>query len=122
MKIEEVLQIIHQNGVGDAIKCFFISKNISKNDYKSEIINYKYQKGLIKIFMDRFHAQMHEKNLVKSPFCELLIEYNEPKQLITLRLSCKFSKIEDRCIYVKVLNIKYLDDNGEKVSQRILSN
>lgn len=80
MKIEEVTSLIHQNGVGQNIRCFFISENTkSDKDYMSLINNYKYNDGVIKIYLDRSSFQNHEKILIQFPVCEVLIKENKNK-------------------------------------------
>ncbi len=121
MRKEEVFEIIHQNGVGQNIKCFFSSRGLSKESHVSIVNNYKYQKGLIKISVDRFNIKIHKSNFAESYNCELLIKKDDGLNLITLRLFCHFIFIDDKSIHVKALNVKYLDDNKE-ITQRILSN
>lgn len=122
MTNEEVFELIHRNGIGEDIQCSFISKGINNKDYVSIVSNYKYQKGEIKIYVDRYHMREHEKNLAKKPYGELLIHKDESKRSISLRLFCKIYKIEDRFIHAKALNVKYPNDENIEVTQRILSN
>lgn len=122
MRIDEVFKLIHQNGVGQKIKCSFSSRDIDKIVYVSSVDNYKYQNGLIKIYVDKNHIKLHEKNLTQSPYGELLIKEDERSGQIILTLFCKFIKVEDRFIYVKALNVKYLDDDNKQMNQRILGN
>ena len=81
MNIDEVLQIVHQNGIGQNIKCFFSSENKNGKDHMSLINNYKYNKGTVKIYVDRFSFKEHEKNLITFPDCELLIKISNDLRL-----------------------------------------
>ncbi len=123
MKNEEVIELIHQNGVGQNIQCFFTSKIDGKDKgNKSLISNYKYQKGLIKIYIEKDQFREHEKNLAKHPYCELFIKQEFKSYVFEVKLFCKFFKVENQFIYIKVFNIKYFDDQGKEVSQRFSLN
>ncbi|MEI7765553.1 MAG: hypothetical protein WCI93_03130 [bacterium] len=123
MKTNEVFQLIHQNGIGQNIRCFFSSEDIkNKKDHMSLIHNYKYREGMIKVCLDKFHLKEHLKNLIEFPECELLLKENKGQQSTTVFLFCKFLKVENNFIYVRVFNIKYFDDEGKAVNQRVQVN
>ena len=122
MKIDEVFRLIHQNGIGQNIECFFNTKGLNNNIFSSLVNNYKYQNGVLKIYIERSRIKLHEKNLTMSSYCELLIKQNEGTKSISLRLFCKVIKIDERFIHAKALNVKYLDDDDKEVKQSILSN
>ena len=121
MNTQEVFQIIHQNGIGQNIRCFFSSENKEdeRRDRMSIINNYKYQNGIIKLYVDNFHFKEHEKNLIIYPNCEFLINKEQGKQLVSIRLFCKFVETENQYIYVRISNIKYTDDTGKIVTEKI---
>jgi hypothetical protein len=117
MKKEEVLEIIRQNGIGQNIRCYLSSENTRNGkDFMSSINNYKYNNGVIKMYIDRFSFQEHEKNFRQFHNCELLIKEDKNKQSNTIKLFCKFLKIENQLIYVQVLSIKYLDDDKKEIT------
>jgi len=116
MKTEEVENLIHQNGIGQNIRCFFISENTKNGkDFMSHVNNYKYNNGIIKIYMDRSSFLNHEKILDQFPICELLVKEKKGKQSNTIKLFCKFFKSENQLIFVKLLGVKYVDDEGKEV-------
>ena len=122
MKTYEVFRLIHQNGIGQNIECFFNTKGPNNNIFSSMVNNYKYQNGIIKIYIERSRIKLHENNLAKSSYGELLIKENEAMKSNSLRLFCKVIKIDERFIHAKALNVKYLDDDNREVKQSILSN
>jgi hypothetical protein len=119
MKLDEAMYLIHQNGIGQNIECFFVSKGADNKEYSSIVVNYKYQKGQIKIYLDRYQLKMHSQNLVKSPYFEFRIK---EKNSSILRLMCRSSLIEDKFIHASVLKVKYQNDDGEEIYHRIITN
>lgn len=123
MKKEEVLELIRQNGVGQYLKCFLTSENDEgSRSHMSAISHYKYHdhyKGddsVLKMEVSDFDLKEHEKLLPKFPHCNFLIKKEEPgKGQIDVLLFCKFIKIEKGDIFVKILNIKFTDDENQKV-------
>jgi hypothetical protein len=122
METEEVFDLIHQNGIGKNITCFFCTNTLDGGGYMSEINNYKYHKGQIKISLNRVELQKHEKNLAKCPDCELLIKKEESKFAITVQIFCKFIEIESRFIFVRAFRLKYFDSEGLEINKKIPSN
>jgi len=122
MNINEALEIVHRNGTGRDLRCFLISfgDTEEEKDCISLINNYKYNKGVIKISIDQCSLQKHEKNLSENSGCEILIK-KDGKQIITVKLFCKFIHIEDKHIFVEAKNIKYPDDEERETTCRILA-
>ncbi len=122
MTQEEVIYLIRQDGVGQGIECSFISKDANNNEYNSPVVNYKYQKGKIKVYLGNYHLKMHEKNLTRSPYCELRIKEVGKKQTFALKLSSKLLSIEEKSVHVIVLKVEYKDDYGEALTFRVATN
>ena len=121
MKIEEVYELIIQNGIGHNIRCFFSSTEIERNkDHMSIINNYKHHKGVLKLYLDRFHFEEHSKVLAKYPDCELLIKRDNSEQSDTIRVFCKFLRTDNQFIYARIFKVKYIDDFGKEVSKSIM--
>ena len=116
MNIKEALEIVHQNGIGQDTRCFLVSFGTTENkDCITLINNYKYNKCLIKIYVNQDSLLRHEKNFLEAPnpHCELLIKKSYNKEVITIKLFCKFINIENRLIHVEAKNIKYPDEKKE---------
>lgn len=122
MKKDEVFELIHQNGIGQNIECSFSSKGKNNEYCISAVNNYKYQNGLIKMYIDRFHMQKYEKNLTKHLYGVLTILKEDNCKNIILKLSCRYLKVDDKFIHAEVLSVKYIDDEGKEVNQRIITN
>jgi hypothetical protein len=122
MNTQEVFRLIRQNGIGQNVRCFFISEDFEKNkDHMSLVNHYKHRNknNVIKIHMDRFHLQEHQKNLIKFPNCELLIKEDKNGQATTIRLFCKFIEIEDSFVFVRAFKIKYLNPEKKEINQMV---
>lgn len=123
MKIEEVLETVRQNGIGGSIRCFFISEDDrSDNGHMSQVNNYKYHDGCLKIYIDQYHLKEHEKYLVRTPDCQLLINKSNGNSTLTIKLFCKFVKIEKQFIYTRVFSIEYPNDEGLKTRHKVMTN
>jgi hypothetical protein len=122
MKTEEVLELIHQNGVGQNIRCSLISENHEDDEeYISTIYNYKYNKGVINIYLDELHLKEHQKNLTRYLNCELFVykQQKDKQSTMVLEMDCKLLRIEPKHIFVRILSVKYVDDCGKEVRQQI---
>ncbi|MFA6386461.1 MAG: hypothetical protein WCW04_01695 [Candidatus Paceibacterota bacterium] len=118
---DEVFYLIQQSGIGQSIECTFVSRSDNK-EYISEVVNYKYHKGIIKVYLGNYHLRMHEKNLARSPYCEFLIKEIGKKQTFSLKLSSRFLSKEEKSIHISVLKVEYKDDYGEELTFRVITN
>jgi hypothetical protein len=122
MNVDQMFEIIRQNGVGQNIECFFSSENESTGKpFMCKIHNYKYHKGILKLYMDQYGFQEHGKILEKFPNCELLIKQKHEETVTSIIIFCKFEKTDKRFIYVRAYNVKY-PGNGSTENFRIVAN
>ncbi|NVN97026.1 hypothetical protein HXX01_02220 [Candidatus Nomurabacteria bacterium] len=121
MTKNDVLYLIQQNGVGQNIECTFVSRGDGK-EYISKVVNYKYNKGVIKVYLGNYNLKMHEKNLVKSSYCEFYIKEIGKKQTFALKLSSRLSSIEEKSVHISVLWVEYKDYYGEEITFRVVTN
>jgi len=121
MTKDEVLYLIQQSGVGQSIECTFVSRSDNK-EYTSEVVNYKYHKGVVKVYLGNYHLKMHERNLAKSPYCEFRIKETGKKQAFFLKLSSRFLSKEEKSIHISVLKVEYNDEYGEEITFRVITN
>ncbi len=118
MKTEEVLHLIHQNGTGQDIECVLGSKsNGNLIDFHSKIHNYKINKNSLKVFLDKFNYEKHKDNLSKNSLCEIVIK-KIGKYSCEIFLYCIFVKAEFNVIHMRVFNVSYLDDDGQKIKTK----
>ena len=119
---EKALEFVHQNGVGNNIKCFFTTyRDIEGEKEHMSIVNqYKYNKGLVKIYVQVFDLKEHEKNLVgyRDQTCELFIKDINNSQLFVI-LFCKFLNIKNRFIYVRAFGLRYKDNEEREINYKI---
>lgn len=115
MNNEEALELIHQNGIGQNVECFFSSENArTQRDYMSLVNHYKYHNGILNnIEIDKSHFLEHEKNLTSLPDCELLIKRKDHGQIETVTLFCKFLEVKNQRIVARVFCYKYFDAGKE---------
>ena len=120
MNNEEALELIHQNGIGQNVECFFSSENPRRGtDYMSKVNHYKYHNGILNsIEIDRSHLLEHEKNLTALPDCELLIKKKERGQIETVTLFCKFLGVKNQRIIARVFSYKFFD-NGKEIRHKV---
>lgn len=121
MTKDEVLYLIHQSGIGQDIECTFVSRSDNK-EYISEVVNYKYHKGVIKVYLGNYPLRMHEKNLAKSHYCDFHINGTKEKNSFTLNLSCRLLSKEEKSFHLSVLKVEYKDDYDGKITFRVVTN
>jgi len=123
MDKNQVSELIRRNGKGQDIRCFLISEDKAKDkSHMCSINNYIYTDKEIKVYMDRFHFEEHQKILTKFPSCKLLINKDEKNQTVTVTVFCKFTKVENQFIYIRPFSVEYLDDEDKKASYKISAN
>lgn len=127
MKIEEVLELIHRNGSGQDIVYSFISEDRTNEiELISTIYNYKYneKEGILSIYVEEEHFSKHNVNLITYPNCKLCISkrYADKTSTMLAEIDCKFLDAKPKHIFVRILNIKYKDDEGQEVKKKIMVN
>ena len=116
MNRKEVLELIHQNGVGEDIECSLGSKSDGNHvNFWSSIYNYKYNKGFIKAHLDKNNHIEHEKNLKNFSYCEFIIK-RAGKYPCDVCLYCSFIRSEENSIHLRIFKIKYRNEQDKEVT------
>lgn len=119
MNREHAFEIIHQKGTGYFLRCFLIVENDNTDDSKISLINnYKYSRGIFRIYLNFHDLQQFEKLLTLNPYCRLLIKKDESKKTLTLEVYCKFIKVENQLIHICFKKLKYTSDEGTEIIEK----